>query len=188
MFATTARADSTVCPSNVGNSQPIADNVTHSTACEIGGVNNDSVTQVNLDTMFNLNNWVAFSSTYGSISGSPALPNVNATSGTIDLSGVDWTKFGSLMLVFKGGETETAPANYVGYLMEVGYNGTVSWTTPFLNTSNSTAKTTSHINAYVSPSLTPVPEPTSLLLLASAFMVIGFARKRLQRSSDSSVD
>ena len=58
-----ARAASITCPALIGNSPHIADNVTPSTGCEIGGTNNDflgsdpTLFQVNVDAMFGFNDW-----------------------------------------------------------------------------------------------------------------------------------
>jgi hypothetical protein len=170
-------ADSVTCPTNIGFNQPIGDNVTHTTACELGSTNNDSVAQVNADTMFNLNNWQLFGAANGTITGLGDFTGA-ATSGTLTLN-VNWGTVGSLMLVFKDGQDE--PDVYVGYLVADGYNGTIDWTTMFKNTRSGGAKDVSHIRAYVIPETSQVPEPASLALLGTGLVSVGgYFRRKLK--------
>jgi hypothetical protein len=187
-----ARAASIVCTAGVGFGAPISDNVTPSTGCEIGGANNDflggtpSQHQVNADTMFGFNDWVfaekAFESAQAidiglSITGNPISGTwaVNDIWSTLNVS--------ELMLVFKGGSSKQ-PGQYVGYLIADGAIAG-SYLTPFLTTGQGSGAAVSHVSAYIRQSttvteheLTPVPEPTSLVLFGTGAALLA---RRLRR-------
>jgi PEP-CTERM motif len=175
----TAAAASIVCPLNVGASQPIWDNVTPNlgqAGCEIGGVNNDSATTVNADSMFNLTSWVELSR-----------KDINDTSGHLCatvIAGCDnsvgWNLAGftNFMLVLKGG-VAASPSNYVGYLLPIGTT-LIDFTSPFVNPANDNAKDVSHFTLYASRELTSVPEPASLMLLGSGIVALSSRFRRRQ--------
>jgi hypothetical protein len=168
-------ADSVTCPTDSGYSQPISNNLTNVTGCELGSTNNDSVAQVNADTMFNQSNWQQFGAANGSITGLDGV----GTSGTLTLN-VNWGTVGMLMIVFKDGNGN--PPVYVGYLIEPGFNGTINWISPFANAINGSAKDVSHIGAYFTPGTIETPEPASLFLMGTGLLGAGrIVRKRFQK-------
>jgi hypothetical protein len=189
-----AGAASITCPALIGNSPHIADNVTPSTGCEIGGTNNDflgsdpTLFQVNVDAMFGFDDWQfagkAFEAESGldiglSVTGGPI-------SGTWSIDDV-WTSQGisDLMLVFKGGVPKD-PGNFVGYLIGTGATSG-SYVTPFRTpTGRGGAADISHMSAYVrigdssdtTGDVTEVPEPASLLLFGAGLAMLARASRR----------
>jgi hypothetical protein len=186
-FVTEAGAG-TVCPTDIGFSQPIWDNVTPNTGasgCELGTTNNDSEAQVNLDEMFDITTWELL-----------ADENLNLTSGTLcqdpdaDPTNCDnstgWvypSDIESLMLVLKDGDGE--PDVYVGYLLD-GLPSVIDFISPFLNDNNDegNAKDVSHFRLYWSEDggevITEVPEPASLLLVGGGLLA-AVRRRRNKR-------
>lgn len=187
-FVTDASAG-TVCPTDIGFSQPIWNNVTPNTGsdgCELGSTNNDSESQVNLDAMFDITDWELLTGA-----------NANFTSGTLcadpdsDPSNCDndtgWTYPGdaeSIMLVLKDGDGE--PEVYVGYLLDGLPSIIEILASPFLNDNNDkgNAKDISHWNLYWSGdgdnTVTEVPEPATMLLVGGGLLA-AVRRRRAKR-------
>ena len=185
-FVTDAAAG-TICPTDIGFSQPIWDNVTPNTGasgCELGSTNNDSETQVNLDEMFDITNWDLLTGdnsnlTSGKLCADPASdPDCDNSTGWVYPSDAE-----SILLVLKDGNGE--PDVYVGYLL-AGLPSIIDFVSPFLNDNNTqgNAKEVSHFNLYWSPdggnTVTEVPEPASLLLVGGGLLA-AVRRRRARR-------
>lgn len=184
-FVTEAHAASIVCPTDIGYNQPIWNNVTPNTGptgCELGGTNNDSATQVNADSMFDITSWVLLAGeeanyTSATLCADPDSDpdNCDNSTGWVYPAGIE-----SLMLVLKDGNGE--PEVYVGYLID-GLPSIIDILySPFLNDNNTAGnpKEISHWNLYWSEdgdnTVTEVPEPASLLLVGGGLLAA--ARRR----------
>ena len=184
----TDAAAGTVCPTDIGFSQPIWDNVTPNTGasgCELGSENNDSESQVNADLMFGIDSWQLLTgadvnSTSGTICADPDSDPLNCDNAT------GWTYPGdaeSIMLVLKDGDGE--PDVYVGYLLD-GFPSVIDFISPFLNDNNDkgNAKDISHFRLYWSEdgdnTITEVPEPATMLLVGGGLLA-AVRRRRAKR-------
>jgi hypothetical protein len=168
-------ASAAVCTSAGFGGTDISGRVVTNSGCEVGTTNNDSTTQVNLDTMNGFSDWSLVSAL-----GEPS----NTLSGSWDLGANFFDTYDRALLVFKDGEG--VPANYVGYLILEANGTSGTWTTPFANATNGVPKDVSHINVYghrcdglcpdPGPGPSPVPLPAPFLLLGLALGGLGAAR------------
>ena len=135
------------------------------TFCETGAEShNDSVTQVNLDTMFGISDWVDLGRVEDGVGTGGILTMTGGLlGGTWDLAANAWDGFVNIMLVLKDGEGNVIPDAYVGYLLEFGdISGT--WLSPFSQLDDrSKQKDLSHMTAY---GVIPLPAALPMFLLA----------------------
>lgn len=187
LLLTPALVSATPCPADIGHDQPISDNVTPSTACELGSENNDSLGgdpsmyQVNLDTMFGFDDWEFAEKVFDADEAIDIglTTTGDMTSGTWDINDI-WATLDvtHLMLVFKGGMS-AEPDDYVGYLITFGATSG-DYLTPFSQPGNAdSSRETSHISAYIRrDGGMRVPEPGTLLLMGLGIIAIGGAARR----------
>ncbi|NMP14861.1 PEP-CTERM sorting domain-containing protein [Thalassotalea sp. Y01] len=167
--------------------------VEQSYACDMGTINNDKLNpiQVNVDMMFGYDDWEFLSKDESSTG--------QGQSGTFTFDPMDGY---DIMVVLKGGAAAN-PDVYVGYWLdfESAYDAEsdsyiFTWDSPFVGP-NGPIQDVSHVSFYARlcdeasttdglPSNcdgtnppSEVPEPTSLLILASGLLGLRFARKRV---------
>jgi hypothetical protein len=163
-------------------SADISNNVTNNVDCEVGTTNNDSQTQVNTDSIFGFNEW-AFAEKINFGEGPEQTIDIglsltgDETSGTWAIND-GWDLYTQIMLVFKGGQGQIAPSNYVAYwLVDSETSGT--YQSPFANLNNANATDISHVSAYV---LITTPLPGALPLFGSVLGLVGLLRWRRRRN------
>lgn len=184
-----ALVSATPCPPDIGHSPPISDNVTPSTACELGDDNNDNVGGASLDVndhmMFGFTDW-EFAQRDNDLDGTDETNIDIGLSITGDMTSGDWSiddVWASLgvthvMLVFKGGNA-AEPDDYVGYLITFGAtSGT--YLTPFSQPGDAdAAQEISHISAYIRrDGGMRMPEPGTTLLFGLGLLAVAAARRR----------
>jgi hypothetical protein len=159
----------------------IQNNVSPNNGCQIGTTNNDTLGggtyQVNADQMFGFSDWIfgekAFEDEQSIDTG--LVTYGNAQRGLWHIDDSIWDLYSDVMLVVKGGNGDTIPNHYVGYLLEDGQDwGT--YLSPFMN--GSVRKNISHISIYLRDSGNTVPEPTTLALIGIGLVGLAYMRRR----------
>jgi hypothetical protein len=159
----------------------IQNNVAMNDGCQIGSTNNDTLgptpIQVNTDQMFGYSDWVFAEKGFEDEQQIDVGLFIFGTGkgGVWAIDQAIWNIYSDVMLVLKGGNGDTSPANYVGYLLEDGQ----SWGTylsPFMN--GSKRKDISHFSIYVRGAERSVPEPTTLALIGLGLVGLAFLRRR----------
>ena len=149
-------------------------------SCETGSTGNDSVYQINADSMFDSTDWM-FAEKY-EFDPAPLEEEIdvglivsgNAQAGLWNLATDIWQTYSEIMIVLKGSAKKNTNPNYLGYMVASG-DVAGSYETPFFGTKNNKAKDISHISIYVRA----VPEPGSLVLLALGLGLICLMRRRV---------
>jgi hypothetical protein len=159
----------------------IQNNVWSNAGCQVGSTNNDHLgsppIQVNADSLFGFTDWIFAEKGFEAEQAIDVGLFIfgNAKAGVWSLDEAIWSVYSDVMIVLKGGNGDTLPSSYVGYLLEEG----ASWGTylsPFLN--GSKRKDISHISIYVRSGDTAVPEPTTLALIGLGLVGIAYLRRR----------
>jgi hypothetical protein len=159
----------------------IQNNVSPNDGCQIGTTNNDTLgggtSQVNADHMFGFTDWIfgekAFDNDQNIDVGLVAFGNAQGGLWLIDDD--IWDAYSDVMLVLKGGNGNTVPDRYVGYLLEQGQDWG-SYLSPFMN--GSRRKDISHISVYLRQGGNAVPEPTTLALIGIGLVGLAYMRRR----------
>ena len=175
ILAWAAPAQAVPCPATAVNE------VTANAGCALGSTNNDSVSQVNADSMFGFSDWL-FAQKDDDLDGIDSttidigLSLIGDTlSGTWSINDI-WSLYSDVMLVFKEGNG--IPDTYVGYLLVSGDTAGL-YSSPFINPANGNLKNISHVTAYVrGDGDMMVPEPGTLALLGIGLFGMGLASRR----------
>lgn len=176
-------ANAVTCMSGIYSAT--TDDLTVSTACQIGTENNDKTNpapmQVNQDIMFGYDDWLFAQKDQDS--GPEIVIDLgfdlvgDAEGGTWSVNNDIWDYYDNIMIVMKAGRGNIIPPYYVGYLVA---DGVIAgeYYSPFINLNNQSATDISHWSLYVRGGPTDMPEPAPLALLGLALLGFGLAWKR----------
>jgi hypothetical protein len=157
---------------------------------ELGSTNNDKISpaphQVNTDEMFSFSDWLYAQK--GFDSGEPISIDVGLvvdqtsdddnTAGTWMINDI-WDTYDDVMIVLKGGNGNTVPGVYIGYLLQQG-DTSGTYNSPFAQENDlNKVKGISHVTVYVRTAA--VPEPGTFGLSALALVSMCAARRRARR-------
>ena len=158
----------------------IQDNVSPNAGCQIGSTNNDNPLpdQVNDDQMFGFSDWLFAEKGFDSDEEIDVGFTIvgDSKSGTWSLDPSTWDIYSDVLLVLKGGNGNTIPPFYVGYLLQEGQDAG-NYLSPFF--SGLRRKDISHMSVYVrGDGDTSVPEPTTLALIGLGLVGLAYIRRR----------
>jgi hypothetical protein len=177
----------------------VAGAVTNTDGCQIGTENNDKTNplpaQVNVDSMFGETTWsfLAKDNTSGGIFNGTDEGNATYLTMSGGTTGAgNWTILNTLfagydkfMLVFKGGNGNIDPDDYVGYLIDPTNSGDMNGTyaySPFIATQQGNQAGISHVSLYgiagSTPPVVPLPAAGWLLLAGLGGLAAATRRKR----------
>jgi hypothetical protein len=158
----------------------ISGNVTSNSGCQIGSTNNDSVTQVNADAIGGVSGWQLIDDL-----------ELEGKSGTWNIGANFFDTYSQGLLVFKSGEGNTVPDDYVGYVILPANGTSGTWVTMFAQANDADKdKDVSHVNLYAyiggGPAPDPTPLPGAVLLMGSVLAgsggIAAWRRRRSQKA------
>ena len=152
----------------------IQNNVTHTDGCKLGTTNNDTIGSTNQVNGFS--DWVFGEKT--SESGGNVDVGLttygNAQLGLWQIDDSVWDLYSDVMLVLQGGNGDTIPNTYVGYLLEEGEDWG-AFLSPYMM--GGRRQGISHLSIYLRGS-NAVPEPTTLALIGIGLVGLAYMRRR----------